>query len=459
MKALQICNIQKNSKKRLQRNWQEILCLLFLVCVCTLGFQGCKKSPPEKNAQEDVKQIKLLTVVDMSELSGMQEFPGMTKAIQEVDLAFRVPGTLKEFSIIEGQDIKKGDLLAKLDPRDFEIAVKQASASLQGAQAQLKAMKAGARPEQMAQLEANVQACEAQLGEVETRYKRFKQLYEEKVVSKQQLDAVQAEHHVAVSQLEAARQQLAEGQKGARDEDIEAQESQIRMLETQRRNAQNQLSDTELRAPFDGTIARIYVENFEEIMPKQTIVTIQDLSQIEILVDVPESDVAEIGGTGLLFQEVIESFTELAAIFPTYSDRQFPIQFKSYETEADAATQTFRVSGVMDQPEDVTINPGMNVTVRVTFSGVPAEMAGIEETGILIPANAVFADASGTSQVWIVSPDTQQVMRRKIQVGEIYNTRIYVLDGLQDGDVVAISAIHSLREGMKVTQMSNLEDL
>ena len=202
-------------------------------------FQGCKKSPPEKKPREDVKQIKLLTITDMSELSGMQEFSGITRAIQEADLAFRVPGTLKEFSVIEGQEIKKGDLLAKLDPRDFEIAVKQASASLQGAQAQLKAMKAGARPEQMAQLKANVQAREAQLDEVEARYKRFKQLYKEKVISKQQLDAVQAEHNVADSQLEAARQQLAEGQKGARDEEIEAQESQIRMLETQWQQTHN----------------------------------------------------------------------------------------------------------------------------------------------------------------------------------------------------------------------------
>jgi RND family efflux transporter MFP subunit len=280
-------------------------------------------------------------------------------------------------------------------------------------------------------------------------------LYEEQVVSKQQLDSVEAEYNVAVQSLESAKQQLAQGQTGARVEDIDAQKATINGLEAQLQEANNALQDTELRAPFDGIVARKYVENHEFVQAKQRIVSFQDPQQIEIVIDVPEIELARAGQAVANVREVIETLIYIYATFPVYPGREFPVRLKSFETEADPRTQTFKVIFVMDQPEDTRIVPGMNATIRTRRTDVE----GDAPAEFYIPLDAVFADSVGNQNIWVVDPATQQVSRRQIVADEMLDARIRVTDGLASGEMIAISAVHSLREGMKVKQMPNLKEL
>ena len=432
-----------------------VICCSPLCFVLLLGLQGCEKNVDSAPPQQDaVKQVKMLTITGISQKSQKRELPGKTKAAQEAELAFRVAGPLVELNVIEGQAVKKGELLARIDPRDFETTVMQAAASLQATRAELKAMKIGARPEQIQQFKANVQARRAELQEVKSQYSRYQQLYKDKVISKQQLDTIQAKYNVAQSQLESAQQQLKEGQKGSRQEDIEAQESQVQLLDAKLSDARNKLSDTELRAPFDGYIARTYVENFEDVQAKQPILSMQDLSQIEILVNIAETDVGIAQQSGLTIKEFTESLGGIVATFPAYPGREFPVQLKSYETEADSITQTFQTTFIMPQPEDATINPGMNVTI----SGYIDSLTG-NTSEILVPAGAVFADSSGTPNVWVVTPETMQVASRQVQTGVIQHENIQILKGLNTGEGIVISAVQMLREGMKVKQMTDPGEL
>ncbi|GAK53174.1 efflux transporter, RND family, MFP subunit [Candidatus Moduliflexus flocculans] len=181
------------------------------------GMIGCKKKEeqPVQAPKDDVKQVKLLTI-EPSFSSGKREFPGKTEATQIAELAFRISGTLIEFPVKEGQRVQEGELIAKIDPRDYKTVVKQVSSSLENARAQLKAMQAGARKEEIAQLQADVSAKEASVEEVKTRLDRFSKLYKEKVVAKQQVDTIQAEYDMKVQALESAKQAMSEGKAGAR---------------------------------------------------------------------------------------------------------------------------------------------------------------------------------------------------------------------------------------------------
>ena len=151
------------------------------VVVILTGLIGCGKKQETAPPKDEVKLIKLMTV-EPSATSGRREYPGKTQAIQMADLAFRISGPLVALPIQEGQRVIKGELLAQIDPRDYNTIVNQVSASLQAAQAQLNAMEAGARPEEMERLKADVNARQAQLDEVTTRYDRYRKLYEEQVV-------------------------------------------------------------------------------------------------------------------------------------------------------------------------------------------------------------------------------------------------------------------------------------
>ena len=191
--------------------------VVILVFGFVFGLIGCKKKEeqPVQAPKDDVKQVKLLTI-EPSLTSGHREFPGKTEATQIADLAFRISGPLIELPVKEGQRVQEGELIAKIDPRDFKTVVKQVSSSLENARAQLKAMQAGARKEEIAQLQADVSAKEASVEEVKTRLDRFSKLYKEKVVAKQQVDTIQAEYDMKVQALESAKQAMSEGKAGAR---------------------------------------------------------------------------------------------------------------------------------------------------------------------------------------------------------------------------------------------------
>ncbi|MCP4400374.1 MAG: efflux RND transporter periplasmic adaptor subunit [bacterium] len=439
------------------RPWRKNLSLSYMLCfllAVAMGLLSCGKKEAPETVKDDVKLVKLMTV-EASLGSGRREFPGNTQATQIADLAFRIGGPLVELPVAEGEYVEQGELLAKIDPRDYETIVNQVSASLQAARAQLQAMEAGARPEDMARLQADVSAREATLDEVKTRYDRYRKLYEEEVISKQQLDSVRAEYNVAVQSLESSKQQLSKGQTGARVEDIAAQQATIRGLESQRKEAQDALADTELRAPFSGIVARTYVENHEFVQAKQNILSFQDPQRIEIAIDVPENELARAGESVANVRSVIGTLMHISATFPAYPGREFPVELKSFETEADPKTQTFRVTFVMDQPGDPPIIPGMNAVINAKRSTDSGELV----TEFHVPVKAVFADSAGNKNVWVVDPATQQVQRRQIVADEMSGDNIRVADGLQAGEVIAVSAVRALREGMKVKQMPDLEKL
>ena len=432
---------------------RKLLIGILLIFIFSSLVIGCGKEEVVEE-KETVKLIKLMTV-QPSTSSGRREYPGKTQATQIADLAFRIAGPLVELPIKEGQSVEKGELLARIDPRDYQTIVNQVSASLQAQRSQLQAMEAGARPEEMERLKADVAAQEATLEEVKTRYDRYRKLYENEVISKQQLDSVRAEYNVAVQTLESAKQQLTKGQTGARVEDIEAQRSTIRGLEAQLKEAQDALVDTELLAPFSGIVARKYIENFEFVQAKQKIVSFQDPERIEIVIDVPETELARAGESRASVRQITGTLVNIYATFPVYPGREFPVELKSFETEADPKTQTFRVILIMDQPGDPPIVPGMNAVVKAKRT----EGSGDLLTEFHVPLNAVFADSAGNQNVWVVDPATQQVTRRQIVADEMAGGNIRVEDGLEVGEVIAISAVRALREGMKVEQMPDLEKL
>ncbi len=339
-----------------------IASLVFVVSGC-----GKKEEPAPK---EVVRPVKVLTVQG-SGVGGNLTYPGKTRANRRVDLSFKVPGPLVELPVEEGQAIKKGQLLARVLPRDFKINLDQAKA----------------------------RAIEA-----ERQYDRYKELYVRKQVSKAEFDRFKASRDVAAAQLE---------------------------------DAQNALTDTYLKAPFDGIVAKRYVQNFEEVQAKQPIIFFQDLSKIEVLVDAPETVVAT-----LKRGEKIEA----TANFSVAPDKKFPLELKEFSTEADPQTQTYQVVLVMDRPEGINILPGMTATVT------GRQAAGDSTSRIVIPAIAVTEDSAKQPFVWVLNEADMSVKKTAVQVGEMTGAEdIVIMDGLTGGEKVVTSGVTKLQEGMKVS--------
>jgi len=408
----------------------------FVTAVLLFVVSGCKKKEDSTTAVAS-RPVKVITVSGSAD-TVMVSLPAKTRANQRADLSFKVAGPLVEFPVEEGQTVQKGQLIARIDPRDFETRLREINSSLAEARANLKSMERGARVEDIRMLEAEVEAATAEYLYAEDQYNRYKQLWIKQHASRADLDRQSRLRKTAGAALKAARQDLAKGKRGARKEDIDAQMSRIRGLEAKLKAAGDALDDTYLKAPFAGVVGKRYVENHQEVQAKQPIVFLQDISRIEVLVDVPEN----------LANRVREGFgPDVVARFAGMPDQSFPLTLKAFSTEADPQTLTYQAVLVMDRPQDIHILPGMTATVEGS-----QDFSRENHFRIIIPAVAVTRDSGKTPFVWILDEADMIVKKTKIRMGELTGSgNIEILDGLKRGEKVVTAGVTKLRAGMKVS--------
>ncbi len=336
-----------------------------------------------------VKTIRVRAAYGNSHLT----LPARVRAHRRVELAFKeVSGPLIELPIEgrEGQRVEKGALLARIDPKPYEIRLRNVQGLLKEASAAL----ALARQE----------------------YQRVLK--------------IQRKDPGAVSAADIDRKR----------EGLHATQGRIRSLEAEVEDAENKLRHTELRAPFTGLVARRLVDNFQEIQPTQPVLALEDISQVELLIDVPENVMATADAQG------DDHGVSFSAQFPAAPGKDFPLELQEYATRADPATQTYQVVLKMAQPEGLNVITGMTATVTVAFDEQTASHQGAR-----VPAIAVVADPDGAGYVWVVDTATMMVHKRQVKVGAVAGSEeVNILEGLKGGEEVVVAGILKLHEGMQV---------
>jgi multidrug efflux system membrane fusion protein len=349
-----------------------IVALGLLVAVSGCGRQEVVERAPVIHA------VKVVTAGDQSGIQN-RTFPGRVQASDQVDLSFRVDGPLIELPVLEGDFVNRGQLVARIDPRDYRI---------------------------------RLDAAVAEVERTDADFRRYSALYEKDAVSKAQLDQALAARDVA----------------RAHEED-----------------AESALGDTSLQVPFTGRIAETFVENFQDVQAKEPILSLVNVNQVEIVVDVPENLVAR-------FREV-QLDSRFAARFDAAPGREFEARVSEVATQADPRTQSFRVTFALPQPEGVNVLPGM--TANVMRYPPPGE-----HVKIVVPAIAIFADEAGLPHVWVIDRSTGTVERRPVRTGDLSETdSIVVLEGLVSGEDVVVSAVSQIRDGMTVRPVEEVSGL
>lgn len=181
--------------------------------------------------------------------------------IRTVNSSFRVAGRLMQLNYEEGDHIKQGDLLAKLDAKPYQNAVNQAKANLMVKQAQLDLMINGYRKEEVAQAAAQVLQYQASYDYAENNYQRMAKLIKSSSISKDQFDNSLTLRDQAQANLQTAKQKLDQLTNGYRKEEIEAAQASVQAAHADLAQAELNLSDTELYAPSHGTILTRAVES------------------------------------------------------------------------------------------------------------------------------------------------------------------------------------------------------
>ena len=356
----------------MNKSKHKIYLLLFAVLFTSLISISCGEE--QADAPPVVKPVKTITVSGFGE--GEITFPAQVEAGEKVLMSFRVSGRIIEIPVREGEEIRRGQLIARLDPKDYQIAVNQARAEYNKAEADLK---------------------------------RYQKLYEKDAVPLADLD-------LRISQRDVTKAQLDEAEKN--------------------------LTYTYMRAPFTGRIGRRYVENFMDVRSNEQIVDLNDITSVEIKVDVPESIISLSRTIGDKLE--LKNFAE----FETAPGKQYQLQIKEVSNRADPLTQTFEVTLTMPQPDDIALLPGMNALVRLEAK-IKSDVDF--DARIRIPAIAVMGADDEGSYVWTIKKEDMTVHRTRVELGQMSGQEnIFITDGLMGGELLVVAGMKSLQEGMKV---------
>ncbi|MCB1619702.1 MAG: efflux RND transporter periplasmic adaptor subunit [Thiothrix sp.] len=411
----------------------------FAVGLLTVLLAGCQPAEEAAVAPPKPRPVKVSTVTKISE-GTEYSYPATVLSSQVAELSFRVGGQIIDLPVLAMSEVKKGALIARLDPRDFESSVEQLKSQIVAEESRLKAMTSGARQEDIASLRSAVEAAQARVSSARSQAERTLTQYRKGLVAKEQMDAELAAVKSAQAQLAADQQALSKGRSGSRSEDVKAQEAAIRTLKTQLENAQDTRQDTTLEAPFDGIIAERKVDNFANVQAKQVIAVIQNLGMLELSFNIPGPDVARLGPNrdSLLLEAKLDAVP----------DRRFPARLEEFNTQADPQTRTFEARVAIERPEDYSILPGMVGQVFVTDTTRANQTLGI-------PSMALGADSESRPIVWVVN-DNNTVEMRQVELGEIRNGQIEIRSGVREGEVIVSAGVSLMTPGLEIRPINQI---
>jgi HlyD family secretion protein len=332
---------------------------------------------------------------------------GYVVARRRATVSSKFTGKVLEIFVEEGKEVRKGQILARLDDS-------QLRAGLAVAKAQLAAAELSAAED------------EARLREAERQYARLSQLVQEKVVGRAEVETAEASVESLKARIALAREQ------------VNVARQQVAAQETD-------LADTVVRAPFDGVAISKDAQPGEMISPvsagggftRTGICTIVDMSSLEIEVDVSESYINR-----------VKANQPVEAVLDAYPDWRIPAHVITMVPAADRQKATVRVRMGFDEL-DPRILPDMGVKVALLSERRSETPAAQAKPRIVVPKAAIRSD-DGQSIVWIVRED--RVERRAVSVGSAQGDEVEVLSGLTTGDRIVVDGHEGLADGSKVKE-------
>lgn len=446
--------------------------------VLIVGTTATIKTIQQGNKPPDL--TKLTVPVAARDITVRITASGKIQPIQSVNISPKSSGLLAELNVEQGQTVKKGQIIARMDNSEIKMRIIQYKANLEQAKAQLAESLAGSRPEEIAQGKARVAQAQAQLAIIregnrlqeiqqaqaqvdsakaaveltESRLKRYQDLAKNGAISQDSLEQYISENRKAKANLEEAQKRLSLLKIGNRNQDIQKQQAIVNQekealrklengnrpeeigrlkaavasAEAQLKQQQVQLEDTIIRAPFAGIITQRYATVGGFVSPavsasssaSATSTSIVALAKgLEVLANVPEVDISQ-----------IKQRQKVEITVDAYPDEIFQGQVRLIAPEAvvEQNVTSFQVRVTVNKGSE-KLRSGMNVS-EVTFIGNNIQNA------LLIPQELIVT-RKGKTGVWLLGEKNQPEFNL-VKIGANIDNEVQVLDGLKAGDRIFI---------------------
>jgi HlyD family secretion protein len=300
---------------------------------------------------------------------------GQVEAV-EVQVAPDVGGRIVELPVNEGDRLKQGDLVARLDTRDVDLAIQRAHAERSQVEAQLRLLQAGSRPAEIRQAEAQaaaarseVSAAEVDLAAAEADLQRFERLLQSNSGSRKQRDDAAARRDMARDRVASARareQAAVEGvarlKSGARPQEIDAARARVQGADAQIATLEKQKGDATVRAPIAGVVSERVLDPGEMAAPRAPLAVMTDLDHAwaEVFVDEPQVPRIALGQQAT----VITDAGDRLAGKVTFISSKAEFTPRNVQTAEDRSKLVYRVKISVDNAKSV-LKQGMPVEAEI----------------------------------------------------------------------------------------------
>ena len=383
-----------------------------------------------------------VTQVETSSLERTIEVSGTVQASELVPVTSEVTGLqVQEILVDEGARVNRGEVLARLKDNTLQAEYLQAQAAVDGAQARLAELEAGTRSEEIARAQervnsatAEVQQAQSDLELVSKRVERNRTLQAEGAISLDRLDEINNQERISRANLAQAKASLQESQQelqqlktGARPEVIAQAKAELAQAQAQLEYASVQLDNTEIRAVANGIIAERNAKVGDLTSPSETLFTIIEEGNLELQLEVPETDLNRIQP-----EQPVKIFNQNSE----------PLIGTVREIDPIVDSESRLAIVKVNLPSGNNLQPGMFLEAAITTS---------QEPGKTVPIEALLPQTEDNAIAFIVR-DNDTVEARSIKTGEIQSDeQIEVLTGLETGEYVVVKGSAYLKDGDKIS--------
>lgn len=281
----------------------------------------------------------------------------------DVRISTKVSGRLASLEVREGDVVKTGQQLARLETTDLQLALRQARAEAQQAAAELRLRLAGARAEDIAEALAQVASAEADLAGAERDLQRMQDLLAKGSGTTKARDDAQTRRDVIAGRLGALRQGLARLRAGSRSEEKDAARARVAALEARIAQLEQQVKDATIASPLDGVVTEKIAEAGELLQVGSGLCVVTDLAHAWLTVYLPEADLGRIRiGQGA---EVVTDGGQSRQGTITFVASKAEFTPKNVQTQDERVKLVYKVKVGLDNADGL-FKPGMPAEARFT---------------------------------------------------------------------------------------------
>jgi len=400
--------------------------MVAILGIIAMGLVGCK-SNKEQDKSKKARHVQAVSA-KKEQLVEFLETTGSIVAVNTVIMQATIEGPISFCPWREGDHIEQvGQKLIEINRPLYRQEVLAAKAALAVAAAKLADLKAGARPEEIAQVKESVKQLEDCTNFAKADLDRIRSLVKSGSLPGETVEKARVSYVKCQTQFAAAKEQLTMLEAGPTKTEIAVHQAAVDEAGAKRAIAQAKLDECILKAPFTGVVTQVFVRPGDLATPRASLLKLMDPTSLVVRAGLPESCSAG-----------IRKGSEVVVRLDAYPNKTFNAKIERIYPRLELDSRTRIIEAKIIEP--VQLIPGL--FVRISVQGRVADDA------IVVPDAAIITTPRGDNIVYVVSNGKADM--RKVTIGLEQGQKVQIIDGVQIGEMVVVAGNLNLKDGVPV---------